>query len=248
MTRPLFHRVVRNHTQAGQAVVEALVSLLALAVLWMAVIWLGRIQDLALHASHASRYSAFTASRDDTVFQSPSGGSSFMTSLPQQWVSKAGTPLLGSVYNDSGGFHRGIRLSDLAQPGGRDPDSIRLRNEWKVADPGVAKAFVIFTPFGQKMGSQASLLGRDFFVNAYPRISRHTVIATGAGHASSDSDAADRTAASAYGWSDAANASYQLGKRIERNAGGVDEAWRRPRPVFDWQHPWSNELPAHHVH
>ena len=46
-------------SQCGQALVESLVVLPVLAVLWVAIHWLAHYQDMALSATHASRFAAF---------------------------------------------------------------------------------------------------------------------------------------------------------------------------------------------
>lgn len=236
--------------QSGQALVEALISMLILIVLWVGVGWLGRIQDLALHASHAARYSAFTATRHNTDTPEVPVFSGFFHHSGNRWMDLRGQALQASIYPSVElVFNRHAPLSTDLQIGGSNPGTAQLRADWETADKGVLTAEVHLIPTvllstGQ---SDTSLLRLGQFEVAYPHVRRHTAIMTGAGHSSSDLAAADRIANSALAWSEPVNQSYRLGRRVASVASQIDQAWNRPAPVFDWLHPWSEYVPQHHL-
>lgn len=238
-----------RRVQGGQAMAEAVISLLVLAVLWAAVVWLGNLQDLALHASSASRYSAFVASRHDELLPSSEIDLRFFDQVRNQWVDRSGTPLLESSYQGAHmNWQRAHALPSSDQIGGSMSHAVQLRDEWGLSDPGITTARIVLRPTTSPdaSSSRTGLLGLRQLDSFYPDISRHTSIATGAGHASDDASTAQRTAASEYGWGAAAGPSYRLGTEIQRAAAGVDSGWNRPSPVFDWLGPWSDRLPAWH--
>jgi len=239
-----------SSAQSGQAALEAMISALALAVLWVGIAWLGRIQDIALQASHAARYSAFMASRDDTVAATNQVRTGFFAGIGNQWSDLRGNALQTSVYQTiSATLTRGKPIAFDAQAGGSDSNSIQLRKDWGIADQGVLSAQVSLVPrnIDKPSGGKESLLKLAQFDAAYPRITRHTAILTGAGHAGSDSLTAERIARSDLGWSGPADSSFRAGRRIASVASQVDAAWNRPAPVFDWLGPWADQVPAQHL-
>lgn len=136
-----------NAAQAGQAVVEALICLLALAVLWVAIAWLGRLQDLGTHALHAARYAAFGAARefrDAAMHAAPAA----VFRLPNaQWVDRQGNRLPSSVYSDMRVlYQRGSALAPESQIGGASATMQQLRRDWQVTEDGVLSAQVRLAP------------------------------------------------------------------------------------------------------
>ena len=247
--KPAFFRVNRLQ-QTGQAALEALVSVLALAVLWVGVAWLGRIQDLALQASHASRYSAFMATRDETDTPVVRVRASSFEGSANQWSDRRSEALQNSMYQDiSVSFTRGAPMAAHDQLGGAGGTMTQLRRDWHGADNGVLSAQVSLVPridSGQG-NDDSSLLKLYQFDDAYPPIRRHTSIMTGSAHSSNDASAAERIANSDLAWSGPARNSYRLGRRVDAAASRVDAGWDRPRPVFDWLHPWADRLPEYHL-
>lgn len=236
--------------QGGQAALEALVSMLALAVLWVGVAWLGRIQDLALQASHAARYSAFMVTRHDSDTPANEGSVASFTDSTKQWMDRRGEALQNSVYQDiSVSFTRGAPMAAHKQLGGADKGMTQLRHDWHSADKGVLTAQVHVvqrTDYVQEK-SHSSLLKLHQFDEAYPLIRRHTSIMTGSAHSSDDTATAERIVKSDLAWSRPARDSYRLGRRVEAAASRVDAGWDRPKPVFDWLQPWADRLPEHHL-
>src|SRR5690606_15890891 len=78
--------------QQGQALIEALVVFVVLLALLTAVAWVGRYQDIALQASHASRYVAFDEARGQ-IAAAPAIRSRFLTQPSHQWADRAGNRL-----------------------------------------------------------------------------------------------------------------------------------------------------------
>lgn len=239
-----------QNTQSGQAALEALVSMLALAVLWAAVVWLGRIQDLALQASHAARYAAFMTTRHDIDTPEVGVRLASFEGIGNQWSDRRGEALHSSVYQDINvNFARGSPIAPHDQIGGDGRNVTQLRQDWGSADNGVMSAQVSLVPRTvlEHDEDESSLLKLHQFDQTYPRIRRHTSIMTGSAHSSSDASAADRIAESELAWSRPARNSYRLGRRVDTVASRVDEGWGRPRPIFDWLQPWAERVPEYHL-
>lgn len=244
------HRFQVKDRQSGQAALEAMISALALVVLWVAIAWLGRIQDIALHANHAARFSAFMGSRDDTIPLADQVRTGFFSGSGNRWIDLRGELLQKSVYQTIDvTLARGNAVTPEAQVGGSDPDSTQLRQDWGLADPGVLSAQISLAPrhTDGPSADDHSLLKLAQFDAAYPEIARHVSIMTGAGHSGSDTLAATRIARSALGWSDPTEVSVRQGRRVAFVASNVDAAWNRPDPVFDWLGPWADRVPDHHL-
>lgn len=241
-----------NTRQQGQALTEALVVFSVLLLLWAGVAWLGRFQDMALQASHASRFAAFSAalgapSQVETVRQS------YFESPAQRWADRRGQLLLQADRSDVQ-LHvgRGPVLPGLAQAAQNAPNASLLREQWQVADSGIVDARVSVQFFPQPAQSQQ---GNGLFMSElrdfdlpYPRLTRHTAILADAGHASDDASVQVRVAASSLAWSDAANQSYELAGRISNVMSSIDAGWRRPAPNQEWLNAWAGEVPTHHRH
>jgi len=220
--------------QRGQALAESLVAFIAIIALWHAVAWLARVQDLALQASHAARFGAFAAARDPALRTSDAPDMQFFMGQQRQWTDTKGQGLLAFAYDaPTLKIESGRALPQAAQPGLDHDESQTLRDQWGVSDPGVVVAGLTLRPADVQMG--------------WPRLHRELAIAVDAGHAGSDIDAARRIRLSALGWSKAVNTSVQLGKQVTSGAKGVDAAWGRALPDFDWLTPWTTDVPAHVV-
>lgn len=235
--------------QSGQAALEALVSMLALAVLWVGVAWLGRIQDIALQASHAARYSAFMTTRQDTDTPEVEVSLASFEGVGNQWSDRRGVALQSSVYQDiSVNFARASPMAPHVQIGGADRNITQLRQDWNSADKGILSAQVSLVPRTvSEHDDDSSLLKLHQFDQSYPRISRHTSIMTGSAHSSNDASAAKQIENSELAWSRTAGNSYRLGRRVDTVASRIDAGWGRPRPIFDWLHPWAEHVPGHHL-
>jgi len=246
----LFSRL-RGHAQAGQALAEALVAFSALLLVWAAIAWLCRFQAIALQATHASRYIAFAEARGAPVSAEMVQRHFFGTSL-HRWADRKGKLL----FSDPGahvrlGVERGPQLEAHAQPGQDAAYAATLRSQWQLADAGIVDARVaIELPgmLGAAQGGKAGFMSalRDFD-QAYPKLVRHTSIATAAGHASDDDSVQQRVAGSALAWNEPAQRAYGLGRRISSLMNPVDAGWSRPRPTFDWLGDWAGQVPGRHL-
>lgn len=236
--------------QSGQAAIEALVCLLALGVLWAGVAWLGRVQDLALHASHASRYAAFSATRNDQDAPLSRIRKGAFDGQANQWSGRDGQALQRSVYQDIRvSFQRSDKLLHGVQAVVADPRAAQLREELLNTDQRILSAQISLVPSVgmHPSAAEGSLLKLEQLESAYPHIRRQTSILTGSGHSNDDRSAADRILSSPLAWSGVADQSVGLGRRVSSVASRVDSGWSRPLPDFDWLHPWAEHLPPHHL-
>lgn len=235
--------------QSGQSVVEALVLFLALIVLFMAIPWLGRISDIGLQQANASRYAAFQLTRHEEGIDESDLKHRFFLSKDHQWKDRANNDV---VKSDS--IHirmdRDKKLTDYMQPGGSGSNREVLRREWGIEDKGIATIAINTRPQYTQVDDRTNepmSAGLSFFDQQILNIRRHTSILTGSAHSPTDLAAHKRSAASALAWREAAEASYDSGKKVADIAGPVDAAWNRPSPVFDWLEPWEGQLPRHHL-
>lgn len=218
--------------QRGQAMVEALVALVAIIAMWHAVAWIARLQDLALQAHHAARYGAFAAARQPKNVSHAAPDLRFFTMQRLQWTDTRGRWLLPSIYQEPRwNFTSTTPMPNHAQPGLDHDASRTLRRQWGVEDPGVVVAGITLQPVAEQ--------------GNWPRLHREVAIAVDAAHASSDADAAERIRQSSLGWYAAANTSAQRGQQVVSRAQGVDAGWGRPLPEFDWLMPWAGDVPEH---
>lgn len=231
--------------QGGQALVEGFLAMLVLISLWVAIAWLGHLQDMALSAQHASRRAAFAYTRNPAVETDDGISAQYLRGPAHRWMDHSGNPMLDSpahqvrVYWD-----RASTLSQAAQPGGNEAMAEAMRSGWGIQDRGVVHAFVHALPgSGAAHAAGSSLLGLEAF-NDYPPLRRHTAILEGAGHASNDAQAQRIVAQSTLAWSDSAQASAAHGRKIDAAMAAVDAPWHRARPVFDWLGPWAGHVPA----
>ena len=237
--------------QSGQALVEALVVLTALLMFWVAVAWLGRFQDIALQASHASRYAAFAEARGETV-HSDAVRHGFFTGVSHRWSDRKGKRLFSEDGRETGlRVVRGSPLSAMAQAGRDAPAANALREAWKLADTGVVDARVEVQLVGvvsQKNDRSSTFMSglRDFDA-PYPRLVRHTAILTNAGHATDDDAVQLRVADAGMPWSDAAGRSYGLSAQVSSPMRAVDAGWKRSPPATDWARAWAGAVPEHYL-
>lgn len=261
----------RHAHETGQALVEALVAAFALTVLWVAIHWLAHYQDIALSAVHASRHSAFEATRMGPGDHKSAGASVMTRDVTRhfrgdayRWADRRGA----RVFNPDTGlvltWAHLEPLSAAAQPGRGSAHAAALRNDFALADGGLLKAelnvnFKLPLPQSKDRDPESpgtgvgplrqlqapSLLHLEAFELPYPALRRATSILVNAGHASSDHEVQARTQNSALAWANAYRASQSVGQTIASRADGVDEAWGRDAPTFEWLQPWSGQVPPH---
>jgi len=126
-------------------------------------------------------------------------------------------------------------LDASAQAG--DPQAVALARDWLRADPRLRTAQATVHP-----PSAAAFARRDSPASVLA-IRRHTTLAANAGHASSDTAAAQRIEASAAGWADAARRSRDAAQALRRRMQPVDAPWGRGDWSVDWLGPWADLAP-----
>jgi hypothetical protein len=128
---------------------------------------------------------------------------------------------------------RGARPARFMGPGGAS--AAALRREWGVEDGGMVTASARFR---SEHGPHGGTL---------PAGRRHTSLLAGAAHARDDRHAQQIVGSSRIAWTRAAQPSIQAGRRVASALRGIDAAWRRELPHFDWLSPWSDLAPAGRV-
>lgn len=221
----------------GQAAVEAVLALGAVALIWLLGTLVGHLQDLALQTEFAGRHMAFVAAQESPPVERARAPAYFFSAHARQWRNHDGAPLLGS-----GGEGQWMRaafsrkdLSESAQVGGASLTI--LRTELLHDYPGIVSGEVSTEP-------RLSTAARNFSLPGRGVLSSRFAILAGAGHADSDPDAQARIDASPHAWGRAAQATARAGKRVESATGRVDAAWNRPLPQYDWLSAWSGLVPA----
>lgn len=212
-----------------------------------AIAWLGRFQDMALSAQHASRYAAFQQARAGTAIKPGDVTQHFFSGPAHQWADRRGQLVLGDKGNGVGLSIRRQVLGSYAQPGGQSESADALRNDWGIQDSGVLHVGVSLSgilPLWDHDSEKSVGYHADI---GYPPMSRHTAILTGAGHASGDTQVQQVLAQSQLAWSSSADTSYTTGGRIAAIMNPVDSAWDRPAPEFDWLASWAGRVPQHHL-
>ncbi len=218
--------------QGGQALVEALVAMGVLVLLWISMAWLMKYQDMALQASHASRYAAFALTREPPALPLQEARDHFFMGQTHQWADQRGEQVLDSVRSDVKlDVARLSPLSGLAQAGAHAAHADGLRKQWHVADQGLVQAQVSVDPEN----------------GLYPALSRQTTILVHAGHAQGDLHTQQRVADSTIAWRGAADTSIALSQRVAGAMQAVDLAWGREAVNLDWLTPWSGMVPARHT-
>ncbi|SSW68337.1 pilus assembly protein [Achromobacter agilis] len=135
---------------------------------------------------------------------------------------------LGQPLKDLGAAAAGPTVSGGARPlAGVAPQRVAaLQDAW--FDAGL-----------QLLSAEARQAGPDSL-----RISRHTHVATGAGHAHGDADAQRRVGQAPESWRRAETASLAQARRLSSLVDRLDRPWQRPRLSLDWLSAWSDVVPA----
>lgn len=241
----------RRRLQEGQAVVESSVAMLALAVLWVGLNWLGNYQDIALATIHASRHAAFVATRVEPSELAHGTGKSmvqrYFTGGAHHWNDRRGASVVNPAEGLNASWRRDLPLSSQAQPGRAARDAITLRADWSLEDRGLihARVNMAFGAGRHVSETQTELLGLGVFDRAYPALRRDTYVLVGAGSALSDAAVQEAVAASRFAWAAPQGMSRSVGGQAAGRAAMVDSAWGRAEPDFDWLSRWSGRVPAH---
>ncbi|WP_420226430.1 hypothetical protein [Pigmentiphaga litoralis] len=233
--------------QAGQAMAEAVVGVVVLGVLWHVAAATDRVQDLALRASMAGRYAAMQLTRD----AAPAGNDltrdvrdRFFMGPRHRWQTRQGDAMLGDASSirvkvDERSAHDGMQV------GQQDMQAATLRQEVLRRDHGIAVATVGVLPvLRRSRGKDGDALGLTAWESMSVRLNRHTAILTDGGHAASDQKVTERLQGAPMTWAASAGQSTRVGRDVTQQLAGIDRAWGRPLPRFDWLTPWETLVPA----
>lgn len=247
-------------SQRGQALVESLAVLLVLGALWVAIHWLAHYQDMALSATHASRFAAFQAARQvnpisagaQNVHQPDAADAIglYFSGVAHRWTDRRGVKQLEEEKDVNITWSRAQQLSAEGQPGSISSYASRLRREWSLEDVGILQARVHLSGIGHSTGDRPLTegpIGLHFFDSAYPELMRSTSILTHPGHVSTDQAVQQQVAASQLAWASSYGASRAAAQEIMARAEGVDGGWSRAAPRVDWLAPWAGQVPGHLV-
>lgn len=227
-------------SQSGQALAESLVILGALGSLWLAVAWLGRLQDVDLQLLHASRRAAFSLAHQGVSSPEDSDAAAVLAAPGHRWQVRPGGDLLADAAR--------IALEPTGQSPARQigdgaTHAAALREELRLGDKAVWRAHASVRTNGQARVSGGL---RDFDQLALSW-RRQTAILSGSGAAPDDEAVHAVLAASAHAWDHWAQASIRAGKDIDARVHGTDAAWDRARPTWDWLQPWVAAVPQRHL-
>ncbi|NYT77947.1 hypothetical protein H0A71_13155 [Alcaligenaceae bacterium] len=252
------------HRQAGQAMAEGVVVFGLLLAFFVATGWLGRLQDIAMTAQHASSLAAFMVARSDHTPQQHRAivraDRFFLGQDAQRWLDLQGHSLVHGAHAPHVLSAQYGQLPAHAQPGGTGTYARGLRHDWGMGNHSVVTATVrmpwrgpggVITPVSSGSSIQEATtsipddstagLANDKFLH------RHTVLLAGAGHASHDDGVAARTGHSWFAWRRSAQASLRLAERVSRVMEPVDAAWHRPSVTTDWIARWAGRVPRSHL-
>lgn len=234
------------HRRAGQALVESLVVFLGVALLFLAIAWLGRLLDINLQTENASRYAAFELTRRFDGIDEKSIHQKFFLGKEHQWADRRQQKII-SAQQVSIDISKPVRLSNEAQAGQDLSLAKTLRQEWGIEDKGIAHIQIKVIPHYQPKSSQNNLgFDAGFWERLRIPLRHHTAILVDAGHSASDVQSHSRAASSSLAWQEAAHASYALGKHIQQVAAPM-EGFGREKVVFDWMRPWAGKIPSQHL-
>jgi len=224
-------------SQSGQALAEGVVGLATLVVVFWAVALVGRYQDITLQAAHASRYAAFlqTVHRFEDAELTALVARHFFADAGKRWRTASGGPLLVAAP-----AVQARRVPDTGVTtlyGGVPVSAAPLFREWGVGDEGLLRAAVNVrarrTPYGARQEDGVALA-----------FERATAILSGAGHGADDVNVQQRLADGETAWRRAARQSRVAGQAVAGRMRGVDDAWGRAEPTFDWLSAWRGLVPA----
>lgn len=240
----------RNENQSGQALAEALVVLGALASLVAGITWLGRLQDVGLQLTHASRRVAFAHAHqglpEDVL---PAAASIYSSARGHSWAARQGTALLRPADPASRAAAAPFALEMRATPAPERQvgDPLSGAAQWRT-ELGLGDGWVWRIRTEAHTDGRLGVTGRlgDFDRLAL-RLHRAAAILRGSGAAADDADVQRVLANSERAWGSRASASLRAGREVQQRLRGVDAAWQRAQPDWDWLSPWAGQVPQVHL-
>ncbi len=210
----------------GQAMLEGLVGLGALATLFIAVPVVGRYVDVGIVTTQDSAHAAFLTTRD--AFPDAALAQAVALHAPAlPWRDPAGRALVGAPMAVA---QSRTPLAQAAQAGGAAASV--LRQGWQIEDAGIRVV-------------QAARRARDVTGAATDtlRFSRATAVLAEAGHGVSPAEVQRRVSANPRAWLDARQQSHAVAAAVGRQIRRVDAGWRRPAITEDWVQDWADLVP-----
>lgn len=224
--------------QKGQAIIEALVLTLVLASLLIAIMWLGRLQDIALHLSHASRHNAFRFAYQKIDLQAENNlADSVQNNI---WLKRDGSNLI----NSADFILAETQKKPYISADKKFATAIKLFNQLELGDNAIWQSTA---------SSDTGDLEQNFnslakFDRQKLQISRFTAIMRASPSISSDLQVQNKLANNPILWADQAQRSIPLGQSINQALQKIDSAWARSLPEWDWINGWVSSMPQRHLH
>lgn len=220
------------YKQLGQAMIEALLLIIVLASLFIAVIWINKLQDIGLQLNHQSRNLVFKYAYQKTDI----ADNDYLQKniwLNRQTESLINNITINNKNNESGAYYLvGKNFGHI----------LPLFDELKLGDSSILKTTVSASIGDLDKPSRISNFDRNKLT-----ISRYTSIMTDVKTIPNDSQIQENLRGSKTIWHSQANKSIALGHELEDKLQGIDQAWGRPLPNWDWLGRWASQLPARHL-
>lgn len=213
--------------QKGQALTEALILLVLLAALFMAVTWLGKLQDIGLQLNHASRHNAFKIAYQKQDLSTDSYLADYLSN--SRWARQDGANLIGD-------FELAITPTEInpyKYANKKFVSSLALFDELKLVDKNL---WQITASTNTAERNRPDL-----------RLSRFTTILRDVPSIKDDAQVQTNLANSNSAWRRNSDQSIRLGQELTSRLKGLDKAWNRSLPDWDWLKSWTGEVPRRHL-
>lgn len=223
--------------QKGQAIIESLILLLVLATIFLAIMWLGRLQDIGLQLNHASRHNAFKLAYQKMYLSADNSAVNYLQT--NKWLSRNGSSLINNA-----SFSINITNNNpYLYTHKKFINSLELIDELNLSDKLIWQSKAIANTGNLSKGFN-SLAKFDL---QKLQINRFTSIMRAPNTISDDRQVQLNLANSPSAWANQANYSINLGKQVSSRLQGIDQAWARDLPKWDWLGSWLSKLPKRHL-
>lgn len=223
--------------QKGQAIIEAMVLMLVLATLLVALMWLGRLQDIGLQLSHASRHNAFKFAYQKIDVMSANDMASYIQN--SFWKNRNASNLI----NTTDFSIKDTQLSSYINTDKKFITAIKLFDELELDDKTIWQSMA---------AAEVGTLNKNFanlakFDQQKLHIMRFTAIMRSSPTVSNDTEVQSRLANSPSVWANQAKHSINLGQKLNHRLQNIDSAWNRSLPEWDWLNGWVSSVPKRHL-
>lgn len=230
--------------QKGQALAEALILLIILGALFVAIMWLGRLQDIALQLSHASRHSAFKLAYQKHDIAQDEYFADYLRN--SSWLKRDGNNLPDNyelTVNNT-------NTNSYASAGKKFSQPLQLFDELKLADKQIwrftASSLINGDNSVRSKDSNAGYTLANFDLQQL-QLSRFTAIMRAVPSINSDEQVQNNLSDSPSAWGQMARHSIGIGQQVTNRLKGVDSGWGRSMPNWDWLKSWTARIPARHL-